>query len=351
MLARLDIIDKIENLNSIDSNGNTYFHLNFFDISTNQIIYAISKGFDVNIKNNKEQTFLHNPIFYYENTEIYLNDDDLFIKFLFDRNFDFNHKDINGFTIFHKNYLPNLFTECLKNNKFSLKNNDTIFNYNENYFNVIFENKLIIDFNIKSFDKFFRTNVKEEYLLYAIENGLDVNKTELIHYLYYGHIDNPKILLKAIEKGFDIHSKNNSGNTVFHLNKNLFPIAKKYNFNFNTVNNEGDTIFHTQSSLLLFYKHLKNLIDLNAKNNHGKTIIYDAYHLTIPILKYFINNGLDQNSVDNNGNTILHETRNKEIVKFLINHEKTDLSIINNKGETVLDCLYKNFKDISFLRR
>lgn len=371
---------------------NTYFHN---PCSMETLIYGMVKGFDVNNINKNGQTFLHiyhyyndkeseelyykynhrchdectdecksrKPIFDYtlSNTENYL-----FIKILNDKKFNFMQRDIYGNTIFHINYLPNTLDYCIKNNKFdpSVYNNNrsTIFHSFPDYLYVILEHeKTNINFNFENengetiIELFFKMKYKEhhvEILKMAVKNNLNLNKKDnagntIIHKLINNdYFMNDEFFDFIVNNGFIINSKNNNGDTVFHLFE-IRPIVHKFNefgFNPNIINNEGKTVFHLKSFSL--NRIINSGIDLNILCNKGYSI-FDRYYLNKDDIEELIKNGFDPNKQNKDGNTLLHRTIKECVARDLVKF--TDLTIVNNNGETPLHCLVKNFKNISFL--
>ena len=160
---------------------------------------------------------------------------------------------------------------------------NTVFHYNEN------ENKLksaIIqgkfDVNTKDYrygDTIFHHGNHSKYLKLALEYGLNPNiKNNYNQTIFHeNRFIKKQDLLFAIEKGLDLYSQDDSGNTVIHSlmtvfwNIDISDILQKH-FDFNLNNKDGDTIFHMQNDFTK--KYLKfaienKLFNVNLQNNNG----------------------------------------------------------------------------------
>jgi ankyrin repeat protein len=224
------------------------------------------------------------------------------IKLLIDKGANVNTEDNNGKTAL----LWTLQNGYFKSAKLLIDNNadvnirDTTLMeaYKNNHYNLL---ELIVDdVNIE------KVNCKtaESPLMKACRgcNFYDCKTEAMIHF------DDPEIFKLLIDKGADVNTKDEFGNTAL-MQVNNPEIAK-----------------------LLIDKGA----DVNAKNKYGTTPLMRVSNLETA--KLLIDNGANVNAKDNEGETplmVATEFDEYEIVKFLIENG-ADINAKNNKGKSVL---------------
>jgi ankyrin repeat protein len=190
---------------------------------------------------------------------------------------------------------------------------------------------------------------QENSTLISVLN-LKENGHSLLHYAcYYNRYKFVKIL---IEKGADLNSQNNEGNTCLHIcsmnyskffsNKKeilliLLLLIKNETICPKIVNNNGDTYLHILSYFCSFDFDVKliNKDIINIKNNKGFTALLLAISIhNSNLVKKLIECGADVNICDNKNNSPL---------SFSINNmTKRDISIeVIKIHEIILEEKYK----------
>ncbi len=242
---------------------------------------------------------------------------------------DFNWSDINGYNLailsIRSNYKDILQKVLLKNP--SLLEKKDRFNNSLLDHAIIKKRKEIIKLFYERYPGFFDKNrVKQVTILKAIES----DSFEILEKILPNKPNNLKeseesILLQKcaqfspsnvnylVSLGFNVNSKDEKGNTIFHK------IA---------ILNNPDLI-----------EYLKNFSIQMTKNSEGQYPFHLAARLCkTKVLKKFLEWNSILNEMDNSGNTILHlaaEFGDSEMI-FNIIQSKPNLSLKNNKGETPL---------------
>ena len=205
------------------------------------------------------------------------------------------------------------------------------------------------------------------------KHGIEINaknnsgETALHYAAKYGNFSKAR---KLIEKGININAKDNSGKTVLHYatiyflsskikrknNKNTKPdsyyndiikilelVLNKDDIDINAKDNSGKTVLHyavEYDSISLTNKLIAKGIDIDAKDNSGDTALhYAAKHNKIPIAVELVEKRIDINAKNNSGNTALHyavEHNNMSIARELV-LKGINIYAENNSGQTALD--------------
>lgn len=120
--------------------------------------------------------------------------------------------------------------------------------------------------------------------------------------------------------------------------KTIEYVNKKINLNFNVTNENGDTFLIAASRRSSSVKIFKSLIgygvDVNAKNNDGRTALMLTSNLDIA--KLLIDSGADVNAKSNGGLTALMLTSSLEITKLLIDNGADVNAKDDEFGQTAL---------------
>lgn len=256
--------------------------------------------------------------------------------------------------------------------------------------------------DLKSFKKAFElsANNKDWYgdtaLMIIIKRIKRPECTKENKKKYYSMID---IILENDE--FDVNAKNKQGDTALHLAV-LFEdkvvvrkLCKNTNVNLNTLNDHNQTPLQLAEScdnqdIIRIIQNLnsqrKNLEkastnvtckpydnitpahcfssdpnkvqtavpktkNINERNNLGQTLLHGAVlRNDFKSAEQLLKQGADPNIQDNNGNTpLLIVTKNRsniKLLKLLLEDERTDLNIKNNKGECFVNLVLDKFKKI-----
>lgn len=283
---------------------------------TNIIDYMVSKGVDVNTRNNNNQTVLHIALgnsqieeakylvskygMKIESTDKYgksaLLEADCksieLIKFLLDQpQIDLYSKDVNGDTILHKcvrQKEPKAVKYLVEEKKMKLDLNNNL-GQTPLFLSVFDKNMDMFEYLIsKGADVNAKTNKNETLLFYAVggnkldiveylveKQGMDVNARdkEMNTPIFSSvKLPNVKIMKYLIKKGADVKVQNIKGETPLHR-------ACYYRF--------GRS--HDDIDLLV-----KNGVDINAKTKEGKTALdysKQGEHHTTSTMNYLIELG------------------------------------------------------------
>lgn len=364
------LIDHNDNLNLLDSKGNTYLFYtvmyNLYEASK----YLIEKGCNVNIINNDGLTPLYFSMF---------TDNSQLIELLINHA-NINIVNLNKDTLLHiaskrdNLYIAELLIKKGINvNALNVDNESAIFNCLKffSYDRVVIENEE----DYKTIEISFTNNIKIFDLL--VRNGAwlnikDFNKNSILHICKHNEIfkrllkydlnindqnnngftplhiitqkGNLEIVNLLIDKGALLDIKSNYGNTALH-----YAIQNKYEdvskllidkgADVNIVNNQNVYPIHRaiDISSISIVKHLvENGADLDVKNHNGLNVLsMVCCHSNIEILRYLFR----QDQMDSQCNfkcTALHyavSRGNNEIIKFLIDH-KANLNILDYRDKT-----------------
>jgi ankyrin repeat protein len=225
-------------------------------------------------------------------------------------------------------------------------------------------------------------NKDEESIKFLVKSGADINKKDskgetalfeaaLLGYGYKAVIDT------LIENGAEINIRNNSGKTIIEVLVDIIlmlengKIVDDLRLSICTHEGEysqllrhildndkakialrddiGEPLFfeiiksgNNQLKLLFLHKVDINILDSEGRNLLAKSIdeISSAPAAEeLEFFKYLIRSGVKVNLVDNKGQTVLHKAVSKgifELVKFLIDYAKADISIKDDNGRTAL---------------
>ncbi|ASK51369.1 Ankyrin repeat protein [Eptesipox virus] len=157
---------------------------------------------------------------------------------------------------------------------------------------------------------------------------------EVIQMFINKNLDNNNKYLSSI-----LHDlvKNNENVDVVKFWLNTFP-----NINIYDKTAYRSTLLHLAASNkninMLKFILTKN-IDVNAKNNNGESAIFNAVS-SIDKIKLLVSAGADITIINNNGESILFNAvrfcKNVEVVKTLINDYKIDVNIVSNYNHVIL---------------
>lgn len=168
----------------------------------NDLNNLIMSGFNLSI------TFRTNTILHFNLPNVIEND--LFVELMLKSNFDFNKRGINDCSIFHNNYFPKLFIECIKRELIN-PNDDTcpnyffsVYSYNKNYLQHVMEHDIKINFNLSKYC--YAIGASSDLVIYSIKNGFNINSpnADFIWKLdKWNDKEKKEILNVAIEYGFN----------------------------------------------------------------------------------------------------------------------------------------------------
>ncbi|MCK5110833.1 MAG: ankyrin repeat domain-containing protein [Arcobacteraceae bacterium] len=341
-----------------------------------EIKEALSRGVDVNSLDEKDETFLHYAI---------KKNLPTCAKVLIEAGIDVNRKDSNNnypiYTAIDKG--NRLITQALlsskKVNVNKLKDNrtllqDAVLNGNKNIVNMLLKtdidinhidargrnvafdailngNERIIDtvleiedLNLNSVDFQSRTilhqkNVIEDDKLAKklIIGGADPTildgdeKSYLLHAALRG-IETDEIIDIIIDNGFDINTPVRNKNSI--LMELMFAFTKL-----------SAAESHRRDNLMsMANKLVKKGIDVNAINDKGETVLFDAIKkLDIEACAFLIKEGTPLNVVNNEGDTVLSEIiyrgiRALDIIYLLIKHG-ADVTYKNKYQQSIIEIL------------
>jgi ankyrin repeat protein len=252
----------------------------------------IKKGSNVNVKNNKGETPLHNA----SNGGHFR-----IVKLLIEKGSDVNAKAKNGWTpLSEASYKGHL--EIVK---------------------LLIENKALVNIPDNSvYSPLHNASIAGhlEIAEYLVEKGADVNashkdggETPLYFASSNGYIEIVKLL---IEHRVDVKTKDKNGWTSLH----------KAALN-------GDLETYSEKSVLSYFEILKLLIEkganVNAKNNKGETPLHLAsLHGHLETVKYLIEKGADKETKTLEGETPLDVARELDLN---VNSNKVIISILSSK--------------------
>ncbi|KAJ5071732.1 ankyrin repeat [Anaeramoeba ignava] len=317
--------------------------------------YLISKGADINAKNNQEETPLHLVCKYQKQNTFEI------IKYLISKGADINAETV-GIKETPLHYV------CQYQNK-------------ENTFEII---KYLIskgaDINAE------RVGIKEtplhyvcqyqkqntfEIIKYLISKGADINikannnQTALHFICQYQNESTLQIIKYLISKGADINAKKKSNKTALHYtckyqNKYAFEIIKyliEKGADINAKNKEETPLtfalkYQKHKETIKVIKYLiKNGADINAKNNFNVSILelISKYQIEnyFEIIKYLIKKGLDVNDKYKHNRTpshiiCLNNNENAvDLMKLLI-EKGADINIKTNSNKLPLNYAIQN---------
>ncbi len=182
-----------------------------------------------------------------------------------------------------------------------------------------------------------------------IAKRVDVNARD-----NYGHTplhlallyNNKEVAKLLIAKGADVKARDNQGDTPLHSadklinNKEVAELLIAKGADVNAKNNDGITPLHRA----LFHEENKEVAklliakgaDVKARDNRGSTPLHLAGHIDDKeVAELLIAKGADVKARDNDGNTLLHWANNKEVIELLI-AKGVDINARNNDGNTPL---------------
>lgn len=156
-----------------------------------------------------------------------------------------------------------------------------------------------------------------------------------------------------VEKGLDIHSRDDEGNGMFNYaakggNIELMEHLIKMGLDYKKLNSKGENalFFATQGSRgytnpLSVYKFLEGLgFEVDIVNFEGQTPIHNLSRSArdMEIINYFIDNGVNINQVDRNGNTAFMNavSAGNTVVAESLLPEVKEINLQNKEGYSAL---------------
>lgn len=368
-----DILEKLnpsaDEVNRKDKDANTAMHYAAASGNAECVKYLISKGGEVNIRNNKGET----PLMKAANIDV--------MKVLLDNNANINVRDSNGNTLIHNTNNHDMFLELIKHN---------------------------IDINVKNDhgETPLHTIENTDTLLELIKRGADINarndrgETPLISaidstYSYISRTNVEKVKL-LLEQGANVNDKTENGDTALHIacRKCLPDVVKlliQYGADVEAKDSQGYAPIHypafaldaggvsvepkdNRDEIIGTLKILvENKANINAKTKDGETPLLTLFNEDFMLLYYLykfdifealISLGADVNAQDKKGNTVLHTIMEyvandpssiydyDDEIKLLLEHGANP-AIKNKAGNTVIDIIEKkfNFKEKEEIKR
>jgi len=182
---------------------------------------------------------------------------------------------------------------------------------------------------------------------FLISQGQDVNSkhelgTPLHNATRYGYIE---IVRMLIEQGANFYEDDFYGNTPLHKtsNENMVQFFIDKGMDVNKKNNNGKTPLHfacVSSKLNIVNKLIKNNADVNVKDNEGNTPLNEMFKYTDYKIKVFANQGATEDLL---GYDIPGNNPDFSIIQ-LLSKKGANLHTINKSGLTLL---HKSIRCIS----
>jgi len=328
-------------INFIDEKGDSFLHYTINKGLTTCSKFLIEQGIDLNVKDKNNCTAIYLSIVksnknvvesilstnkininqLYSNRTL-LQDAILqgsreIVNMLLKTNIDKNHIDNQGRSIIfdaiangnEKLIDTILEVEGLEFNAID-KDNKTILHQK----NIIEDDQLALKLIKKGADPTILDGDGKSYLLYIALRGMETEE----------------IIDAAIEAGFSINS------TVRNKNSILMEIMFSFEKLSEAESNRRDDLMAMATKLV------KKGLDVNALNNKGETVLFDAVRrLDLEACVFLINEDIDINVINHNGDSVLSEIiyqgiKALDIIYLLLKHG-ADVSIKNTDGQTLIE--------------
>lgn len=196
----------------------------------------------------------------------------------------------------------------------------------------------------------------EKGIEYCLEKGADINtkndkgETVFIQTCKYG--SSRKLLEKILDNDeIDLYLKDNNGYDglmcAFERNYEYYIclILGNDKFDVNFKDSEGKTFFHR---LCCEYEKIMDQERKYGSKSYNRFILEDYFH-NFKIIQRNVNINIQ----DNEGYTplmyaILNYKDNHDIILFILEDDRIDINLKNNKGKTAMDILYYKKSDYLF---
>jgi len=172
---------------------------------------------------------------------------------------------------------------------------------------------------------------------------------EFLEELFLAEIDEEKLSYLLSLEQFNINHQDEKGNTFLHkcvisnkLKSAQWLIEDNADIEIQNSNNITplQILIENQTIPLLEFILNKKIIDLNKKDNFGRTLLQNAVVLGyLEVARLFINHGVDINSKDNNNRNVLFDALsfgNKPFIKYLLSFKELDINFVDINQDTIL---------------
>ena len=345
-------------INYLNNNDESFLHFAIKKGLSTHARYLIEHGINVNIRDRSDNTAIHLAVDKGNKTvtqallasnkaninelkdgrsllqEAVLQGDRSIIDMLLRSDINKNHVDTRG---------RNVLFDAIANG--SEKILDTILNIDD------------LDLNLTNSDKntiLHEKNVLEDdqLAIKLIKKGANptildgTGKSYLLHAALRG-MDAEPIIDAAMESGFNINSSVRNKNSI------LMEIMFSFSSLSDAESERRDNLMSMASKLV------KKGIDVNAINDKGETVLFEAVRkLDTPACAFLIKEKVPINIISNNGNSALSEVIYKGIealdIIYLLLKNGADIKITNSNGQNLVEILndlvlftHGNIKDIN----
>ena len=350
------IIDSGININKRDSKGRTLLFELVNKKRVESIKILIKNGINVNVEDNFGKTVL---------SEAINKNDSMMIRFLLNQGASVNFVNSSGRTI-----LQDVALEANAKIFEMLLSHNADLNILDNYGrNVLFDaveggdldilNHIVNNIDeINSVDNSGRTALfyavlkeKEEVAKFLVTHGININITDkkrqnaLFNAVILGS-ENISLIEMLIEKGVKLNVKDSSENTLLDEILKIDAISKEEN---PTYDNKYRLVHKSKNYLKLTTILIEHGLAVDRKDELGKTVLYkEVERANYDTIKFLLSSGADINAEDNDGKTVFFDAcikglSNLTMIDFLINSgidiEKKDLlerTIVDDLCEIIL---------------